>query len=1426
MKKFEFSLFLMVLAFSLMTANPLGAATLEVRPPGGIGTLGDVYTNIQQAIDDAGPGDTINVADGTYEEDLVIYVENLTLKSKNGPTVTTIKGVANVNEADFPLAVPNIEITADGVELFGFSIQGPDPQTGKYASGIVIGSDNVEIHDNIFQVTNASSLGEISQAIQTYRDGNGGAGDLDGLNIHDNNFAPWASGSHGYEAIFINHTPSDPSPAGTVTIQGNTISGAVVRGITTERSNVTITLNTVETTLDPFDGSVGAFQGILIQDFGARDQQDVTVTNNTVQGASGFSQGIRIGKADQVLANISVTNNTIQSNDIGVQVRASADGVVVNYNKIYDNTTYGAENTDAAVLDATLNWWGDLTGPYHTAINPDGLGNEVSDNIDFEPWYTSEDMLNPVVVYIDDTTDVRAYAESIQSGIDAAYPGDTIEVAAGTYNEYLHITKDYLTIEGAGIDNSIIDLDGLEPYWHYDCSGSYASRGGVLISGYGNPDEIVEGVTFTGFTVKNAGLNPPTTATGTHTDVNDAPILTDSTASWTPGALVGQYVHNYSDRDPDDYKPCRSYGQITANTATTITATLSGGQENDWDTGDEYVVTSYEHYYKGVDALGNGQERIAGIMLANSKNSLIEDCKAQNCGRSGIAATKARCVSSHKYNEGLTVNNCISQDNCADGIQVSQYSGPVTITNNNCLDNGVPHVADPTREWTGKGINLISDVDTVSGTIFNNTCSDNGFEGIVVRGGDGVIDDVNVENNTVTGHNSDEDGAGIFVYSSDWYGGYDKCQNVTVWNNTVTGNIRGVVLYNTRQITVEDNTITTDSGSFDLGQEAIRLDGGNNCTIIDNDISSCDGVGISAKTMWDGTESYDNTFTNNTIDGAKFAGVFIYSGAYDNTFTDNTITGTTMLTQWAGEDYEETQGDGVFLWGYTGAEAGTGNIFHCNKITGNADDGMENQTTTTVDAENNWWGDPSGPGGAGGGSGDTVSDYVDFFPWLLSPDCNDTTVTEADFVVDDDWAGLTMYTQVFVDSTAYYIGQNAFDVIQDAVDAATDGNSIKVADGNYAGAVVSEDLDIIGANPGGSAIKTGVHYGGGHPTATTAFRLDAGADGTEIRNFTIDCNRTDDFFFAVFARAVNDVVLDSLTVNQPVQGISNWGGSNWQITNNTLNETEAAGGGGIAILVGARVGYGTAQGNIIEDNVMTPAATAPTFTCPAICVSLDLRYGGYDDMTGTEDVSYNKVLRNYIEGNGAGSEVGVEIGVIGVSGDPNKIAATLGMVHDNLVRDNLIYSTDWGVYFYTVEDLDVIGNEIIDCNDAVHLHDSHKGVRVNYNNIIGNAVHGVNNVNDVTLDAEYNWWGDVSGPNDPAGTAETDGVICYETSDIKNADGTGNSVSDNNVDYCPWLTAPVSTSVYPYLRGDLDYDGDVDFDDVAILANNWLKGKQ
>ena len=68
---------------------------------------------------------------------------------------------------------------------------------------------------------------------------------------------------------------------------------------------------------------------------------------------------------------------------------------------------------------------------------------------------------------------------------------------------------------------------------------------------------------------------------GQHDGANDASVLTDSGESWTTDEHVGYTIYNITDG---------SSGIITANTATTITATLHGGTDNDWDLNDDYKI--------------------------------------------------------------------------------------------------------------------------------------------------------------------------------------------------------------------------------------------------------------------------------------------------------------------------------------------------------------------------------------------------------------------------------------------------------------------------------------------------------------------------------------------------------------------------------------------------------------------------------------------------------------------------------------------------------------------------------------------------------------------------------------------------------------------------------------------------------------------
>ena len=92
---------------------------------------------------------------------------------------------------------------------------------------------------------------------------------------------------------------------------------------------------------------------------------------------------------------------------------------------------------------------------------------------------------------------------------------------------------------------------------------------------------IVNGANLYRGNLKLRGRANSSGVEGTHDGADNAATLTDSSASWVPDQYIGEHINNVTDG---------SQGVVTSNTATTITATLSGGTDNDWDIGDEYEI--------------------------------------------------------------------------------------------------------------------------------------------------------------------------------------------------------------------------------------------------------------------------------------------------------------------------------------------------------------------------------------------------------------------------------------------------------------------------------------------------------------------------------------------------------------------------------------------------------------------------------------------------------------------------------------------------------------------------------------------------------------------------------------------------------------------------------------------------------------------
>jgi len=118
------------------------------------------------------------------------------------------------------------------------------------------------------------------------------------------------------------------------------------------------------------------------------------------------------------------------------------------------------------------------------------------------------------------------------------------------------------------------------------------------------------------------GNRPITNGSGTHNGANNSTGLVDSQKNWVPGYYQGNggtdsaadnlqtlYVWNRTDG---------SGGYALANSPTTITVALSGGTDNDFDVGDDYVVTDG---YPGLDQNGwTGPTRFYGTYSIQTLN--------------------------------------------------------------------------------------------------------------------------------------------------------------------------------------------------------------------------------------------------------------------------------------------------------------------------------------------------------------------------------------------------------------------------------------------------------------------------------------------------------------------------------------------------------------------------------------------------------------------------------------------------------------------------------------------------------------------------------------------------------------------------------------------------------------------------------------
>jgi hypothetical protein len=129
---------------------------------------------------------------------------------------------------------------------------------------------------------------------------------------------------------------------------------------------------------------------------------------------------------------------------------------------------------------------------------------------------------------------------------------------------------------------------------------------------------------------------------------------------------------------------------------------------------------------------------------------------------------------------------------------------------------------------------------------------------------------------------------------------------------------------------------------------------------------------------------------------------------------------------------------------------------------------------------------------------------------------------------------------------------------------------------------------------------------------------------------TISQLKFKDVAFPVFSRGADDVTVTHCVMEDPIQGVTNWCGSRWQISHNVITDLRSANGGGIGIIVA------DLSGGIVSDNVVshnTISGTLHVASCDGggydgtgIVLFADWRYG----RSGAEAIKDNRVVKNKV----------------------------------------------------------------------------------------------------------------------------------------------------------------------------------------------------
>jgi parallel beta-helix repeat protein len=627
-------------------------------------------------------------------------------------------------------------------------------------------------------------------------------------------------------------------------------------------------------------------------------------------------------------ARMTVISNTLENNDVGVQVQAG-------------HTPYAPfTNTDGDQSNLADQYFGRGNSPVACAFYQ--AGNVFTGNL------TNTRQVGTVTPGTVSNLNTGQTFCGIQQAIDAppTLGGHVLSLTGDTFTGTV-IARKPVAIVGAGPGQTVIQ--SLSP--------------GIVVT--------TSNVTISNTSIVGTGSDVGITTTFGVTNLTVSNVHISNFAQGV--ALLGGHSHSVQSSVFTLTNVITSVGVgMTGLTITLpITNVLVSGNVF---TGSGFAVVGI---FADQNVITGNQMRfgIAGVRLAGANGNLIEGNQIENNSSYAIylAPDAPPLIPSpvlSNSNNVISGNVALNHPNDR-AIQIINSPQP---GNGNQIINNVIQNAGQAGILTGLGsgdTNLLIAGNTVitanpgivvgssvTATITNNQVS-GGSIGIRVANSSKVV---------VISNTTSNNGDGILVDSNS--------SHVTVTNNAASSAGNGFRVASSSAITVTVNQATNSTTGF-------FVDNGSNTVVLLGNQAQSLGTGIRV-----GSGATNVTLASNTVDGTALS--LELQNSSHVVITGNTLINSGLgfsITNGAGNlvtaTFNVITSTGGVLFNSGNA---SGLLLRRNNLANNT--GVTNTAAGTLNAECNWYGAVSGPSGVGSGSGTPVSTGVDFNPWLLSDDLN------------------------------------------------------------------------------------------------------------------------------------------------------------------------------------------------------------------------------------------------------------------------------------------------------------------------------------------------------------------------------------------------------------------------------------------------------